>query len=206
MRLIFGIIIIFALFSCNENQEEEVIYSETFNINDQPDDSPEADEAFVNKYSKFVSNTLDFYSFENFVPVEESSSIKSKHTGLYQSIEFEFNLSKDSTKYFISNNLYEFKNLKDIELGWDLGESSFWSGLLKHTNRKDFEFYRDQNKYSMGDFSEYSELSQGQTALILYHLKWRNLIIQYGQIINLSMKDKYMKIIEENFNNIKKGL
>lgn len=205
-KLLIGILFISALFSCDNDQDGEVIYEETFNINDLTDDTQVADEEFINKYSDFISNTLDLYSFENSRVIQENSSFKSEYKELNQSIEFEFDLSTDSTKYYILNNLSEFNNSEDVEIGWSLGEAAFWSSLLNHTKKEDFKYYRNQTKYSMGDLSEYSELPIGNLIMLIYHIKWNNFIIQYSQIINLSLKETYMKKIEDNFSQLKKGL
>lgn len=189
----------FLLFSCQEEQESEVIYEESFNI-DELEDSPESDDDFIQKYGDYLKNTIDIYDIEDSDVIAKNSVLNSEANDLFQIVEFEFEYSLDNSNYYISNSLAKFHNLDDIETGWDLGESSFWSGLLnENVTQKSFKEFKNKKINSMGDYSEYSELPIGNNVMIILHVKWRKLIIQYNQLIKPEMKNKLIEKIHDNF-------
>jgi hypothetical protein len=204
-KLLIGLFLTFSIFSCVDEQEGEVVYSETFNI-DELEDSLESEEDFVQKYSDYLKNTIEIYNLNDSDVIVSNSVLNSESDDLNQTVEFEFDYSSDNSKYYILNNLAKFHNLEDIETGWNLGESSFWSGLFsKNVTKESFTEFRNEKINSIGDYSEYSELPIGNNVMIILHIKWRKLIIHYNQLIEPGQKDQLIQKIHDNFGKIKES-
>lgn len=203
-KLFLGLLLIFSIFSCQEEQEGEVVYSETFNI-DEFEDSPEADNDFVQKYGDYLKSTIEIYSIDDSAIIEDYSKMNTESVNLNQTIEFEFEYSADKSKFYVLNSLAKFHDVKDIEKGWELGETSFWSGLLSEKIQKEsFTEFKKSNIISIGDYSEYSELPVGDKVMIILHFKWRKLILHFDQLIELEQKDQLVQEIRNSFEKIKK--
>lgn len=204
-KLLLGLCLIFSIFACQDEQEEEVVYSETFNI-DELDDSPETDNDFVKKYGDYLQSTIEIYNLEDSI-IDEYSKMNTKSDSLDQTIEFELDYSTDKYKYYILNNFAIFHNINDMKKGWDVGESSFWSGLFsKNVNKEEFTEFKNDKVYSIGEYSEYSELPIGnEIIMVIWHFRWRKLILNFGQIIETEQKSQFFEKIYNNFEKIQEA-
>lgn len=202
-KLFLGLFLIFSIFSCQEKQEGEVVYSETYNI-DELEDSPEADNDFVKKYGDYLKSTIEIYGLKDSDIIDGYSKMNTESDNLNQTIEFEFEYSSDKSKYYLMNSLAKFHDVKDIEKGWELGETSFWSGLLSEKMQKEsFTEFKNSNINSIGDYSEYSELPVGDKVMFILHFKWRKLILHFDQLVELEQKDQLVQEIRNSFEKIK---
>lgn len=191
------------LFSCQENEKDEVVYTETFNI-DELIDSPDSDDEFIQKYSDFIQSTMRIYDLPDSAIIESHSTLSTESTGLNQSIEFEFDYSEGTTNYFLLNSLTKFHDLNDMSTGWNLGEDSFWSSLLSDNLKKEqFTEFKNKTIHPIGEYSEYSEVPVGDDIMVIIHIRWRKLIVQYGQLIHPKMKDEFLDKVDEGFKGIK---
>lgn len=203
-KIILGLFLTFSIISCQEQeaQEGEVVYSETFNL-DELEDSSESDDDFVLKYGDFLKSTIDVYNIEDSEILNDNSKMNTESNNLNQSIEFEFEYSAGKSRYYIMNNLTKFHDVNDIDKGWELGESSFWSGLLNKVQKESFTEYKNHKINSIGDYSEYSEVPSGNKIMVIWHIKWRKLILHFDQLVDPEQKSDLLKKIQESFEKIK---
>jgi hypothetical protein len=203
IKLLLVLCVTFSIFSCQQEQEGKVIYSETFN-QDELEDSPDSDNEFIEKYADYLKSTIEIYKFENADIIAQNSTVKTESNTISQIIEFKFEYSVGKSNYFIKNSLAKHYNLNDIETGWKSGENLFWSEILnENTQKENFTEYKNDKVHSMGDYSEYSELKKGNMVMIILHIKWRKLIIYFHQLIEVEQKDKLIEKINYNFEKIK---
>ncbi len=201
-KLFLGICLIFSIFACQEEKGGEVVYSETFNI-DELDDSADTDEDFLKKYGDYLKSTIEIYNLEGSI-IDEYSKMNTKSDNLNQTIEFELDYSTGKSKYYVLNNFAKFHDLNDLKKGWDVGESSFWSGLFsKNITKEEFTEFKNEKIYSIGEYSEYSELPIGDKVMVIWHFKWRKLILNFAQIIDSEQKSEFIEKIYDSFEKIK---
>lgn len=201
-KLFLGLCLIFSIFACQESKEGEVVYSETFNI-DELDDFTEADHDFVEKYGDYLKSTVEIYNLGDSL-IDENSKMHAKSNNLNQTIEFELDYSTGKSKYYVLNNLAKFHDLNNTKKGWDLGENSFWSGLFsKNVKKEEFTEFKNNKVYSIGEYSEYSELPIGDKVMIIWHFKWRKLILHFDQLVEPEQKSQFIQKIYDSFEKIK---
>jgi len=204
LSLEFFLIIIFSS-SCLENNKNEVINSNIFNTTDLKDSSYRI-ELFEKKYTEYLTNTVNFYNLDSNL-INVNSTLISDSNSLSKILNYDFKYEEGSIIYFVGNYLNEFYDTSEINIAWELGENKYYQGLLNKGNlkREDFLEYRNHNIYSCGDYSEYSELDFKNYSMIILHVKYDLLQINYSQIIPKKLKEKIIKKILENVEGIKES-
>lgn len=202
--ILFSFCLISSIFSCNEKQKEAEVDSDTFNI-EELNNSPAAGEKFLKSYGDYLRSTIEIYNLKDSI-IDTYSKKKSKFDNLNQTVEFEFDYQTNKYKYFVLNNLAKIHDLNDMKIVWNLNEGSFWSGLFsKNISRKEFTEFKNDKIYSIGEYSEYSELPIGkEIIMVIWHFRWKKLIINFRQIIDTEQKDQYIQKNYDNFEKIKK--